>query len=82
MKKGYRLGLEAYRNDLDVRALIAQVGLDAQVTAEDARLEAMLINRDMRIWESSAGNPFWDFGYPKNASRELLEDIQAEGLEA
>jgi len=81
VERGYRLGLEAYRNDLDVRALIAQEGLDAQVADEDRRLESMLVNRDVRVWESSTGNPFWDFGYPKNASGELLEDIQAEGLD-
>jgi len=25
-------------------------------------------------------NPFWDFGYPRNASARLLEDIRNEGL--
>jgi len=32
------------------------------------------------VWESSAGDRFWDFGYPKNAAGELLEDLKAEGL--
>lgn len=40
----------------------------------------MLINRDVRVWESSPGNHFWDFGYPKNASGELLSDLKDEGL--
>lgn len=80
VERGYKLGLEDYRNDLDVRALIAQVGLDSAVAQEDARLEQMLINGDIRVWESSPGNPFWDFGYPKNASGDLLEDLKAEGL--
>lgn len=80
VEKGYKLGLEDYRNDLDVRALIDQVGLEKQVQAYDARFEALLVNRDARVWESSSGNPFWDFGYPKNASGELLEDLENEGL--
>jgi hypothetical protein len=80
VEKGYTLGLEDYRNDLDVRSLIEQVGLEKEVQAFDARLEQLLVNRDMRVWESSAGNPFWDFGYPKNASGDLLEDLKEEGL--
>jgi hypothetical protein len=80
VEKGYKRGLEDYRNDLDVRALIDQVGLEEQVEQYDARLEKLLIERDVRVWESSAGNPFWDFGYPKNASGDLLEDLRAEGL--
>ncbi|MFB3828079.1 MAG: hypothetical protein ACE15B_15015 [Bryobacteraceae bacterium] len=81
VEKGYRRSLEDYRNDLDVRALISQENLDAQVADEDARLERLLVNRDIRVWESSPGNPFWDFGYPKNAAGDLLEDLRAEGLE-
>ena len=54
--------------------------LEKEVAAYDARFEALLVNRDTRVWESSSGNPFWDFGYPKNASRELLEDLENEGL--
>lgn len=80
VEKGYRLGLEAYRNDLDVRALIEQEDLAEDVREADARFEAMLINRDVRVWESSPGNHFWDFGYPKNASGELLSDLKDEGL--
>lgn len=78
--KGYKLGLEEYRNDLDVRALIEQVGLEKEVEEADARFEALLVNRDVRVWESSPGNRFWDFGYPKNASGELLEGLKDEGL--
>lgn len=80
VEKGYRLGLEAYRNDLDVRALIEQEGLEREVVEADARFEALLINRDVRVWESSSGNRFWDFGYPRNASGKLLEDLKDEGL--
>jgi len=80
VEKGYRMGLEDYRNDLDVRSLIEQVGLEKEVQEHDARLEKLLINKDVRVWESSPGNPYWDFGYPKNASGELLEGLKDEGL--
>ena len=80
VERGYKLGLEDYRNDLDVRAVIALAGLDAAARADDERLRGLLIATDKRVWESSHENPFWDFGYPKNASGDLLEDLRAEGL--
>ncbi len=80
VERGYKLGLEDYRNDLDLRGIIAMVGLDNEVQELDRRFEAMLTDRDKRVWESLAGNPFWDFGYPRNASARLLEDINNEGL--
>lgn len=80
VEKGYRRSLEEYRNDLDVRALIEQEGLEAQVREFDERLQTMLVNTDSRVWESSPGNRFWDFGYPKNASGDLLEELKEEGL--
>jgi hypothetical protein len=80
IERGYKLGLEDYRNDLDLRGIIAMLGLDSEVGDLDARLEAMLTARDRRIWESSAGDPSWDFGYPRNAGAELLEDLKKEGL--
>ena len=80
VEHGYKMGLEDYRNDLDLRGIIAMLELDDQVHALDARFEAMLIGREKRVWETSASNPFWDFGYPRNASARLLEDIRNEGL--
>jgi hypothetical protein len=80
VEKGRRMRLEDYRNDLDVRSLIEQVGLEEEVRAPDERLKGLLINRDIRVWESSPGNPFWDFGYPQNASADLLQDLKDEGL--
>jgi hypothetical protein len=77
---GYKLGLEDYRNDLDLRGIIAMLGLDAEVNDLDRRFEALLIHREKRLWESSAADPFWDFGYPRNAGPQLLEDINKEGL--
>ena len=78
--RGYKLGLEDYRNDLDLRAIIELAGLGAEAAADDERLRRLLTATDRRVWESSHENPFWDYGYPKNASGELLEDLKAEGL--
>lgn len=80
VERGYKLGLEDYRNDLDLRGIIAMLGLDSEVGELDRRFEAMLTGREKRVWESSAGDPFWDYGYPRNAGAELLEDLKAEGL--
>jgi hypothetical protein len=80
VERGYRLGLEDYRNDLDLRALLSLLERDAEVAADDERLRALLEPAAERIWESGAGNPFWDFGYPRNASRTLREDLESEGL--
>ena len=85
MEKGYTLGLEDYRNDLDVRAILelAVAGTDdpnaAEIQALDDRLKKMLIATDVRVWES-APSPFWDFGYPRNAGPDLIADLGAEGL--
>ncbi len=75
VEHGYKSGLEDYRNDLDLRGIIAMLGLDAEVAEPDRRFEALLIHRDKRVWESSAAAPFWDFGYPSNAGDQLLEDL-------
>jgi hypothetical protein len=80
VEHSYKLGLEDYRNDLDLRGIIAMLGLDSEVQELDRRFEAMLTDRDKRVWETSADAPFWDFGYPLNASGELLDDIKTEGL--
>jgi len=78
---GYRLGLEDYRNDLDLRAILWLAGAeDGEIRALDDRLRGMLQATTVRVWESAAGDPFWDFGYPRNASGELLEGLREEGL--
>lgn len=82
VERGYDFGLEDYRNDLDVRGIIALLGLDDEVAEYDKRFDEMLTNRDVRVWESIAQNPFWDFGYPKNARGELLADLKSAGLVA
>jgi hypothetical protein len=80
VEHGYKFGLEDYRNDLDLRGIIAMLGLDAEVADVDRRFETLLTHRDKRVWESSASDPFWDFGYPQNAGHQLLEDLENEGL--
>lgn len=79
-ESGYKFGLEDYRNDLDVRAILRMLGMDTEVEPLDRRLEATLIHRDERVWESAPGDPFWDFGYPRAAGPQLLEDLRKEGF--
>jgi hypothetical protein len=80
VERGYRFGLEDYRNDLDLRAIITLVGLDDLVQDLDQRLEAMLTHREKRIWESAPNRPFWDYGFPRSTGTRLLEDLKNEGL--
>jgi hypothetical protein len=83
VEQGYAYGLEEYRHDLDLRGAIAVVGIDddPNVREADARFQSMLIG-EARIWESFAGEAFWDFGYPRNASGRLLRDLRAAGFVA
>lgn len=77
VERGYPLGLEDYRNDLDVRAILAQASAeDDTVLALDERLKKLLVDCDVRVWESAPGEPFWDFGYPRNAGPDLLTDLR------
>jgi hypothetical protein len=79
VERGYSLGLEDYRNDLDVRAILAQAGAeDEEVRELDERLKKILTGCERRVWESAPGDPFWDFGYPRNAGAELMEDLGSE----
>ena len=81
VEKGYPLGLEDYRNDLDVRAILAMADAeDHEIHTLDRRLKAMLIAHDKRVWESAPGEPFWDFGYPRNAGSDLMEDLRSEKI--
>ena len=81
VERGYEYGIHEYRHDLDLRGVIALLDLDSEVAAEDERLVAMLTQTDTRVWESGAGAPFWDFGYPRNARGRLLRDLRALGVE-
>jgi len=80
VERGYKLGLEDYRNDLDLRGIIAMLGLDGEVAELDRRFQGLLTDREKRVWETSGDDPFWDFGYPRNAQGELLDDLKKEGL--
>jgi hypothetical protein len=80
VERGYKFGLEDYRNDLDLRGIISMLGMDQEVSELDKRFEALLTGREKRLWESSGTDPFWDFGYPANAGEQLMEDIKKEGL--
>jgi hypothetical protein len=80
VEAGYRHNLHNYRNDLDIRGLIRLFQLDDEVTAQDARFEELLVDRERRVWESGADAPFWDFGYPRNAGGALRRDLLREGL--
>ena len=80
VEAGYGFGLHDYRNDLDIRGLIALFGLNEDVAQEDSRLDEMLINRECRVWESGSGDAYWDFGYPRNAGRWLMRDLHAADL--
>jgi hypothetical protein len=80
VERGYEFGLEDYRNDLDIRGIIRLIGADEAVSAADARFEAMITRREQRVWESGAGDPWWDFGYPRNAGPALRRDLTSAGL--
>ncbi|MDQ6679042.1 MAG: hypothetical protein M3Z09_17295 [Acidobacteriota bacterium] len=77
---GYSLGLDDYRNDLDIRSAIAEAKLDAKAQPDDQRLKRMLGATKIKVWDSDVPHAFWVQGYPRNASGELLEDLQAEDL--
>lgn len=81
VERGYRLGLEDYRNDLDIRGILRQAGAeDDEVRALDIRVQAVLKPTRKRLWESAPGDPFWDFGYPANAGEELRKGLREEDL--
>ncbi len=81
VERGYSLGLEDYRNDLDVRAILKLADAeDEEVRVLDERFRALLTATNRRVWESAPGDPWWDFGYPENGGNELLEDLRREKL--
>jgi len=80
VESGYAFGLEDYRNDLDLRTLIAGASLGPDVAEEDARLLALLTRTDIEIWSGDAPDAWWTRGYPVNAGPLLLQDLQADGI--
>lgn len=80
VEQGYPYGLAEYRHDLDLRGAIALLELDNRVAEQDARFEAMLEHRQVRVWESGGEAPWWDFGYPRNSRGTLLRGLRGAGL--
>jgi hypothetical protein len=81
VERGYSLGIEDYRNDLDIRGIIALAKVDdTEVHALDERLRELLTATDVRVWESGPDDAFWDFGYPSNAGPDLRDDLRREEL--
>lgn len=75
VERGYPYRLIDYRHDLDLRGAIAVLGLEDRVQEADERFAAMLDNREIRVWQSAGDDPWWDFGYPRNAGKALLLDL-------
>ena len=81
VERGYPLGLEDYRNDLDIRGILRQAGAeDDAIHALDDRLQRLLQPAKRRLWESAPDDPFWDFGYPRHCGEALREGLLEEGL--
>ncbi len=79
VEAGYSFGLDDYRNDLDLRTLIAVAGL-AELAAEDDERLRELLDGDAAVWSSDVADAWWTRGYPRNAGPILLEDLRADGL--
>jgi hypothetical protein len=79
-ERGYEFGLEDYRNDLDIRGIIRLIGAESDVADADERFQLLLTGTERRTWESAEGDPWWDFGYPRNARGDLREDLKSAGL--
>ena len=80
VERGYEFGLEDYRNDLDIRGIIRLLGADEDAADADQRLQSVLADTDVRVWESADGDPWWDFGYPRNARGDLRADLKSAGV--
>ena len=81
VEKGYKFGIEDYRNDLDIRMILKRAKAETEeVEALDERLKKVLKPAKKRVWESGPGKPFWDFAVPANAKGSLLKDLKDEGL--
>lgn len=82
VESGYSFGLYDYRNDLDVRSLIADASrTPTETVAElDRRFLAATTKRKLKVWESDSANPFWIFGIPRKSCPEFKQDLKVEGL--
>lgn len=77
VERGWTLGIEDYWNELDIRDLIARLGLASEVADADARMRALLVGPELVHWESETPDAFWIRGYPRNASPEFVEELRA-----
>jgi hypothetical protein len=80
VERGYEFGLEDYRNDLDLRGILRLIGADEETAEADARFQTLLTHPEVRVWESGEGDPWWDFGYPRNAAGRLRADLRSAEL--
>ena len=80
VERGYEFGLEDYRNDLDIRGIIRLIGADEDAADADQRFQSVLTATDVRVWESGDGDPWWDFGYPRNVRGDLRADLRSAGF--
>ncbi len=82
VESGYRFGLADYRNDLDIRTLIAVAGLEHEPAVRDSddKLRRVLAGSHTGLWSSDVPDAFWVRGIPCNASGELLADLKSEGF--
>lgn len=77
IEDGYRLGLDDYCNDLDIRQIIEGVGLgdDPEVKELDRRFAAQMQHTERTVWVSEYPNAFWIRGYPLRLSPSMAEDL-------
>lgn len=82
VEEGYELGFEDYANELDLRTIIGELGLDDEDQIQDAdeRLQSVLIAVDEPIWHDAPPRAFWTHGYPGNAGHELEQDLRRLGV--
>ena len=81
VETGYRFGLEDYRNDLDIRAIISVLGLQSEVEELDQRFRRMLVFSEESVWDcDDFPDAFWLFGFPRNAKGDLRDDLINEGF--
>ena len=82
VEEGYELGFEDYANELDLRTIIGELGLDQEDEIQDAdeRLQAVLLPVDEPVWPDAPPRAFWTHGYPGNAGDELEQDLRRLGF--
>ncbi len=82
VEEGYDLGFEDYTNELDLRTIIGELGLDEddQVQDADERFQAVLVAVDEPVWHDAPPRAFWTHGIPLNPGDELEQDLRRLGL--